>query len=244
MKPAIVFVWIFMFMLQPGFSQKRISRQDLIKWEKQNFDTARKYRDATGMQTSLLRLITLEGESSAYKDTLARLYFETGSFVPLKVLSEELLSKNPGKETYLFYLGMVYEKEGDIKKAISYFEKLYEKNHAPQTGYHLARLQYQLKRSAEAYSTLQSIDTTALSLKQYDLFPGPKNSQQKVPLKAGYYYLLGMASYDLHNPSMALKYFRKASGIYPDFYLAKQNAAALELQLNKKAETQTNKSGK
>ncbi len=224
----LVLIFILEIPAQDKVTKKRIEQ------EKKTFALARKYSDVGVMQNALMRIIAAEGERSVYKDTLAALYHQTGQFLSLLPLAEELHQQQPKNETYLYYKALALEKTNRLKEAVDVYQQLYDLNQKVETGYHLGKLQYAMKRPAEAYVTFNRLNPDAFKEGDFDLLPAGQNKSQKVPVKAAYFYYLGMTAYDLHNHEMALKFFEKALEVFPDFVLAKQNKQALEISLNQK----------
>jgi tetratricopeptide (TPR) repeat protein len=197
-------------------------------------ELAKKYNDSGVYKNTLYELIAIEGENSPYKDTLADYYFNSGEFISFLLLNDERLKKHPDNTDYMLKQALAFEQIGNIKKAVEYFEKVYAvRPDDLKTGFQLAWNQYQLKRIDETYRTLMSMKDKPFPENVFVKIPGVQNKIINVPLKAAYYNLLGLTSYDLHNLDMAVKYFDEALKIHPDFELAKQNKAAVELMKQK-----------
>ncbi len=234
---------IFVFLVL-GFStlwSQKMTKDKMIELEKKILKEAASYNDIGAYKTALFHLIALEGEHSTYKDTLAELYFRTGEYISLLPLIDELLSTQPENKRYLEMQATAYEKLGDQKKAIASLEKLFELMPGnAAVGYRLAWNQYLLKRIEEAYTTLISFKDQKFPADLVVRFPTTNNQFEQVPLKAAYYNLLGLVTYDLHNLDLAMKYFDEALKVYPDFSGAKQNKEAVKLM---KAKLQSKKKG-
>ncbi len=230
---TLLSIFLVSFFIQKLPAQDRVTKKR-IEQEKKTFVLARKYMDVGAMQNALMRIIAAEGDHSTYRDTLAALYEQTGQFLSLLPLAEDLLKQDPKNETYLYYKALALEKTKRLKEAVDAYQQLFDLNKKVETGYHLGKLQYAMKRSAEAYATFSALHPDDFKEGEFDLLPAGNNQSQKVPVKAAYYYYLGMTAYDLHNPEMAVKFFGKALEVYPDFALAKQNKQALEISLKQK----------
>ncbi len=225
--------FILSFLLVTVLHAQKMTVEKTIATEKKVLSLASRYNDITAYKSALFRLIALEGEQSGYKDTLAELYFRTGEFVSLLPLTKELLTKNPDNKRYLSMQVAAYEQLGDLKNAIETLEKLHALLPGDvRVGYQLAWDQYLLKRIDEAYATLIKMKDQQFPEDAVVAFPVGKKAE-RVPLKAAYYNLLGLVTYDLHNLDLALQYFDKALKVYPDFAGAKQNKAAVELMKKK-----------
>jgi len=239
MKKIIVLLISFGFYgLLPA---QKLTLEKYIDLKKSELQAAGRYGDIQVYKNTLYDLIVAEPANKAWKDSLAVLYFQTGSYPQVIALTTELLQSDPGNEKYLRMQGESYEALGDLKKAIEIFEKLAAKH--PDDAvlhYRLAWDQYNLKRSEEAYNTLLAIKDAQFPDVKVNMPAGVKK-WQAVPLKAAYYNLLGLTAYDLHNLDLAVQYFDQALKEYPDFVSAKQNKAAVELMKAKLAQPADNK---
>ena len=229
---------LFIMSLNHSFAQK-LYKKDLLNLEKQVYKEATENYDIDAAKNAVYRIIALEGENSTYLDTLAYIYFNQRNYLSCLKVSDKILKKGE-KLDILGLKAVSLENLNAIKEAIDVYEKLYQQKKEAYMAYKLAQLQQQLKRSAEAYSTLKSGENLQFSDTHYITFPGAKKGEvQKVPFKAAYYNLMALTSYDLHNYDMAIKYFEEALKIYPDFFVAKQNKQAIEL-MKKKLEAGSN----
>ncbi len=240
MKKLILSLLIIIWFGLPGFSQK-ITKQSLLATYKQKMELAKKYNDVVGYKTALFDIISLEGTGSVYMDTLADYYFKSGELVSFILLTDDLIEKRPDDMNLLLKQAVAYENLGNRKEAVKLYEQIYSRQpDNMNVGFQLAWNQYQLKRIEEANQTLMSMKDKKFPEKVMVLMPGVKNKNEQVPLKAAYYNLLGLVSYDLHNLDAAIQYFDEALKIYPPFDMAKQNKAALEL-MKKKLESEPEK---
>ncbi len=219
-------IWTF------SYGQK-LSVSKYLDNQKKILQLAQKYNDKEAYRTALYEILAVEKGRSTYKDTLARFYFNNGEFVSFLLVSNEILKQKPGDENLLLQQGVAYEKIGNLKKAVEKYEQVFEKQ--PQNvklGYILAWTQYQLKRVDEAFGTLMKLQKLNFPDEKV-ILPGPNNQGETVPLKAAYFNLLGLVSYDLHNLPMAENYFGEALKIFPDFQSAKQNKEAIRIMIEK-----------
>ena len=232
MKKIIVLM-AGLLMIQTVTAQK-LTKKSYSALLKNKLELAKKYNDSEVFKNTLYELISIEGENTPYKDTLADFYFKTGEYVSFLLLNDERLKRHPGNTDYMLNQAVAYEKIGNLKKAVEYFEKVYAaRPDDMKTGFQLAWNQYQLKRVDETYRTLMSMKDKPFPEKVFVKIPGVQNKIINVPLKAAYYNLLGLTSYDLHNLDMAVKYFDEALKIHPGFESAKQNKAAVEMMKQK-----------
>jgi len=231
MKKFLI-AWLIIGTSFSVFAQK-LTVKSYLEYQKNLLEKAKKFADKEAYRNALYEIITIEGDGSPYLDSLAHFYFLDGEMVSFILVSDELLKRNPDNDALLLQQAIAYEKLGNLKKAVELYEKVF--NRQPdnvQLGYILAWDQYQLKRIDEAYATLMKLKDKTFPHVQVQI-PGLNNQAETVPLEAAYYNLLGLVSYDLHNLDMASQYFAKALEIHPDFQLAKQNKAAIDLMRQK-----------
>ena len=230
----VVFI-LSILLTQLSFGQK-VTHASLLQLKKDIYSEALKNYDLDVAKNALYHIIKLEGESSTYVDSLAYVYFNQKNYLSCLQVSNKILKKGE-KLNVLEMKAVSLENLNAPKEAISSYEKIFAQKKTPLTAYKLANLQHEIKRTAEAFSTLRAAEKMKFPEKGAITFPGPKKGQvQNVPFKAAYYNLLAMVSYDLHSYDMAIKYFDEALKVYPKFFVAKQNKEAVAL-MKKKLET-------
>lgn len=188
------------------------------------------YGDGLTAINALHQIIAIEGEKSTYKDTLAVTYFKTSNFLSCHLIAKELLNKKPTDLVLLELNATSLQQLNAAKEAIDAFEKLFVLSKNKYHGYQLATLQYGIKRLAEAQTTINQTQTCE-DLKDIELqFNIDKNQTQKVPLNAAILNMKGLITYELNDKISAKTAFEEALKISPEFALAKQNKAAIELE--------------
>ncbi len=238
-KKIILLIFVF---LNTIISAQKLHKNDLLNLEKNIYKQSVRNYDLETAKNSVYHIMALEGENSTYLDSLAYIYFSQKNFLSYVSVADQILKKEE-KLPILERKAIALEKLGAIKEAIAVYEKVYAQKKDVQVAYKLAGLQHQLKRTAEAYSTLKSAEQLKFPEKTFLPFPSSeKNKQQRVPFKAAYDNLLAMIAYDLHNYDVSLHYFEEALKVFPDFFVAKQNKNAIavmkqKLEGNKKQQT-------
>ncbi len=215
-----------------SFGQK-LYKKDLLDLQKKTYKLAIQNYDLEAAKNSVYQILAIEGEQSVYQDSLAYIYFNQKNYVSYITIADKILKKSE-KMDILERKAIALENLGAIKEAVTVYEKVFAQKKLPIVAYKLGKLQHQLKRSAEAFATLRSMENEKFPEKALLPFPGAKKGQQQsIPLKAAYLNLLGMVSYDLHSYEMAIKYFDQALKVHPDFFVAKQNKSAIEMMIKK-----------
>lgn len=216
-----------------GIAQKNKSDNKIPDLDKIVYKNALKYNDPITAINTLHRIIATEGDNSVYKDSLAVVYFNTNNFVSSYLVSEELLKNKPNNIALLEINAISLQNIGDAKKAVTAFETLFKLSKNQYHGYQLAVLQNSIKRLGEAQIT---IDQTLKCEELKDLvlqFTIDKEKNQNVPLKAAIFNLKGLVAYELKDFVTAKSAFQDALVVFPEFELAKQNAAAITIETEK-----------
>jgi tetratricopeptide (TPR) repeat protein len=185
------------------------------------------YNDAATAINSMHTIIALEGANSSYKDSLALTYFRAKNFVSCHLLTKELLQKTPNNLALLEINAISLQNLRATKEAITAYETLFAKTNNMYHGYQLANLQFDIKRLAEANTTITKVLSCNVLENALLQFNVDKETTQQVPLKAAAYNLQGLLAFQLKDTAMAASAFKAALEITPDFALAKQNREAL-----------------
>lgn len=196
------------------------------------YANAVKYSDVNTAISAAHDLLSLEGESSSYKDTLAGLYYQAGNYYSCHLICNELL-KNKTNDTLLLALDAFSLKNlGAKKDAIDAYEKLFALSKNQVHGYQLAYLQYEIMRLAESNITINKA-LSCQPTKAEITFDKNDKSTQAVPLTAALYNLKGLVLYGLKDEAESKKAFDEALKIQPDFETAELNRKSIEA-INKK----------
>ncbi|MCD4665491.1 MAG: hypothetical protein K8R68_09475 [Bacteroidales bacterium] len=189
------------------------------------YQKALKYGDANTAINSLLYIITTEGDQSAYRDSLAFLYFNVGRYASCELVCREILKSENDKAGILEMMAISQKSLGKTIEAISSYEKLLPLTNNIYHAYNLAELQYTIKRLGEAYITIQIAEQSECTENDKISFNMGQNQTQQVQLKAAIYNLKGLIEYELdpENKDVARQSFEKALQIEPEFLLAKNN---------------------
>ncbi len=197
---------------------------------------AQAYADGATIVTALHQIIAFEGANSTYKDSLAVTYYKMNNYFSCHLVAKELLEKKPTNLVLLELDALSLQQLNANKEAITIYEKLFALSKNKFHGYQLAVLQQSIKRLAEAQATINQV-ATCEDIKGLELeFPKDKNQTQKIVLNAAIQNLKGLIAYELKDSTAAKIAFQEALKISPDFALAKQNVAALELEISKPVE--------
>ncbi len=193
------------------------------------YKNALKYNDIQSAIYATQSIIAREGENSTFKDTLAILYYNSNNLVSCHLLCKELLVKKPSDKVLLELNAISLSSVGSALDAIGAYEALFSATKNRFHGYQLAKLQFGVKRLAEAMVTLNYCLAQTETLKATVPFDIKDNQKQDVPLDAAIHNLKGLVSYELKDSPTAIKSFEEAIKIFPDFETAQSNKQSLEL---------------
>lgn len=193
----------------------------------QVYALAMRYRDyPTAIQALYYQLIE-EPNNMALKDSLASLYFMSGMNLQALTVALEVLEAEPKNSKMLEMAGIIYSAQ-NVKKALEYYERLYEISQQPYHLYQICALQYGLKRESELLENLQRlINHSETTTKTVNIQLSERESQD-VKIKAAAYNVLGMVYLDKGDKPAAEQAFQQALTIEPNFALPKNNLEHLK----------------
>jgi len=166
-------------------------------------------------------------DSMSYKDTLANLYFIRGQFYQTIALGKDILNKNPNDLRMQELVGASDQNVNNLKEALDYYQKIYNKTHDLFHLYQIASLQFGLTRVGECNQTIDQILADTGSVHQKIQITVGQGQQQAVPYKAAALNIRGVIAKGLNQNDIAKKAFSDALAVDPDFILAKGNLADL-----------------
>lgn len=166
-------------------------------------------------------------DSLSYKDTLANLYFIRGQFYQTIALGKDILKKNPDDLRMQELVGASDQNVNNLKEALDYYQKIYNKTHDLFHLYQIASLQFGLARVGECNQTIDQILADTGSVHQKIQITVGQGQQQAVPYKAAALNIRGVIAKGLSQNDVAKKAFQDALAVDPDFVLAKGNLADL-----------------
>lgn len=218
-----------------AFGQKKKNKQasnaPQIETYKKVYAMALQNGDAAVALNSLYFIIAEEGNKSSYKDSLAFLYFDMGSFAQCERVAAEIVRdnadsiENKQKLTMLEILALSQASLGKTKEAIGSFERLLSKTNEMYHAYRLAELQFNYKRIGEAFQSITLAEKLTNSMQAPVRIDMGNNQIQEVKLEAAIQNLKGYIILQEYpeRKAEAITAFAKALEIQPEFLLAKNN---------------------
>jgi tetratricopeptide (TPR) repeat protein len=202
------------------------STKKQVEFEWKVYESAMEHNDRTTAIGSLNRIITLEKYNADALDTLCQMYLNAGlNNAALKVATRANNVRESDATTKV--LGKANKDLGNHEQALLHYNKLVEKS--PQdleVLYGLAFCNINLGKANEAVPFIQRIvehpESASIAMKEFY-----QNANQYVPYKAVALNMLGFLQSQAGQNEAAIKSYRAALSVFPDYYLAKNNLRIL-----------------
>ncbi len=243
----LICIFIFAFCTKLITAQKGKSKNsDASKADIENLTYAQgmKYGDPGVTINSLYILIVKHPENIGYKDSLARIYFQLGSYNQCLRVCDDIYKSRPDDTTTLRMMAMSHQSLGHFTEAITTYEKVILLTSNIYDIYQKAALEYRIKRLQESKISIEMVIGRAGENDKITLYIDQDNKQE-VPLRAAAFNLYGMIARDFNDTASARFLFQKALELSPEFYFANANLKALdEASMDKKDPMMDNKKRK
>lgn len=192
------------------------------------YKQARVFNDYTTAISAAHSILVRDPSKTEYYDSLLMLYFESARYPQAVDLASYMLQKFPDNQKYLEVMARSFQSAGKYQQAEQVFKRLREVTSDPNYDYQLATMFFNAgdMKQAETYAQIllktPKIDTSTVKLLSGQV------GEQKIPLTAAIYNLIGSVRYRERNISAARDAFEKALSIDSSFYLAKENLSKLK----------------
>ncbi|WKK64765.1 tetratricopeptide repeat protein [Lutimonas zeaxanthinifaciens] len=198
------------------------SKEESIAIEKEIIKNAKRFGDQNVATYSMYKLISLEGENSTYKDSLAYIYFSTRKYASCFLMANEVLERDPKNQAILELKAISLESIGALDKSMEAYSELFALSNNNYHGYNVAKLQLSMNKFEEAYATIKKVETLNDTGKVQVNFSINQNHTQQIELLAAIPYLKGVIEEELNKIPEAKSSYEKALKIQPEFVLAKE----------------------
>lgn len=188
------------------------------------------------------QIMELDASATGFRDTLAYLYFNKGSYVQALLIGNEIVAADESNAGILEVVALSQQNLGLAKDALSSYEKLNRLQPDIYNLYTIATLQFALKRYGECSTTIDALLQSEGNTQPIKITDNNGQSQE-VPLKAAALNMLGVMALEMQQTEVAVKSFQEALKVAPDFALAKGNLGKV-LQNNNPNNTGGNNIGK
>lgn len=196
------------------------------------YEKSKALSDAATAITSLSYLLVENPTKyAAYADTLAMVYQNTGNYIQCANLVNELLKKDPEKESLLAMKALSLKQLGLSTESADLYNRLYAKTNQYSYGLELVQLQLGLQRLAECIGTANRLTNQEIPAEAKITVPTVDNqSTQPVGVKAFVHYVEGLAHNLAKDDAKAKASIQKAIDLEAEFALAKNALATLSKQ--------------
>lgn len=213
-----------------------------LEMNKSIYKQALNYGDYNTAIYAVYQIMALDANAAGYRDTLAYLYFNKGSYVQALLVGNEIMADNENNAGILEVVALSEQNLGLVKDALSSYEKLNKLQPDIYNLYTIATLQFALKRYGECSATIDGL-LQAEGNNQPIKITDNTGQSQEVPLKAAALNMLGVMALEMQQTEVAVKSFQEALKVAPDFALAKGNLAKV-MQNNNAGTNGNNEGGK
>lgn len=226
---------MLLFVTTMGSAQVNEERAASLK---KVYQQALRYNDLAVATYATHEIISLGEKYKSWRDTLMRLYFSQERYGPTILVAEELSAEMPDNQGLLEVQAIAWRRMGAEKKALTVYERLYEKTQDIFDLYQIATLQYRLGRIVECGTTLTAIEEHP-KFAEADMSISKTDGVQVVPLEAAVLNIRGLLAMGVNKYEVAQQLFAKALEVAPDFELAMGN-----MQLNQQKMEENDKGAK
>ena len=150
--------------------------------EKQKLKQALVYGDQSVATNTMYNIIAIEGDKSAYKDSLAYLYFNRQSYLSCYLSVTDALKNKPNNVEMLEMSAFSLESLGAKEKALEAYQNLLSKTNNNFHAYKVAILQLELNKFEEADVSIKKADQLPDDGKSTITFPINKKYSQNICL--------------------------------------------------------------
>jgi len=215
-----------------SFAQSReVAPGDSVPWElrKQAFiyNTATLFNDPVAARMALYNLIAENPGNVPLYDSLALLYLQYNQNASAALTAQQALRINPNDFFATEIAATSFEQLGVKDKALTYYEKLYLNNSDVSTLYKIAFLQYELKRFAEAYASLDIVIGDPRAENNIITFPTADGQGQNVSLKISAHRVKAMILETQGDVDGAKKKYLEVLEMQPGFQVVQQQLREL-----------------
>ena len=195
-----------------------------------------KFGDARTAIEAIYGLMAIHPDSTKYVDSLATLYYISGSYGQALTAAKLSYASKPSSMKYLEIIASSEQKLGMAKEAIEHYDKLFKTTQKLFYAYQEAVLEYSIQRYGECMGNLDFLIQNKDAATEKIQIPNSNTTLQEVPLKAAALNLAGIVYEEQKENVKAKENFKKALDISPDFVLAKNNLENIDKEKTEKTE--------
>ncbi len=186
------------------------------------------YADYTAAIMALYYWIADEPQNLALKDSLATLYFMTGSNSQAVLIGQEILKADPTNRKNLEMVAIAYSRMGMLKQSLDHYTPLYAQTRNPRHLYQITVLEYKLQRLGECELHARELADHSQAATETVTIAVGENQNENVKLRAVALNILGVVAQERGRKEEARVLFQQASEADPQFSLPRNNLAQLD----------------
>lgn len=215
-----------------GKTKAPVQQSHAENLHKKTYRQALQYGDATTAINSLYYIIVGEGDS-AYKDSLAMLYFNIGMYAQCERVCNEL---DTNSEPVMQMLAYSQKALGITLPALESFQALAAKTQNKLHAYELANLQLLVERYVEFDNTITQAKDWQNGKEGKVFIQTTAQKGQQVPVGAALLHLSAIKEANKKNYAQSAKIYEEALALFPEFELAKANMETIKkLKIEKRS---------
>jgi Flp pilus assembly protein TadD len=186
------------------------------------------YADYSAAILALYYWMADEPQNLALKDSLATLYFMTGSNTQAVMIGQEILKADPTNRKNLEMVAIAYSRMGLLKQSLDYYTPLYAQTRNPKHLYQIAVLEYKLQRLGECELHARELADHGQAATETVVVTVGENQTETVKLRAVALNILGVLAQERGRKEEARLLFQQATEADPQFSLPRNNLAQLD----------------
>lgn len=220
MKKAIVVIFALVIMA----SCTKDNGQEMAK---KLYETAQKNLDPNTAKVALNQLLIYDSTNLVNKDSLARLYMQTGNYKAGTDLAQVIIESGSPDTKLIETTALAYQQLGEKEKAEGLVDMLMSNTDNPKYLYQKMVLQYEkgdvIMFDSISNQLLSRIETDSLAAKQTILLPDPASgANQNIPIKAATLFVIGNNAFEKEKDvRKAVNYFQQSVQEYDQFQMAR-----------------------
>lgn len=229
MKVKTVFIVVF-GLLVVGCGENDKQLQTATKLYKQ----ALKNQDASTAKLALNQLLVLDSTNLAYKDSLSRIYMQSGNFKSGLKYAEAVYNEGKANSKLKENMALAYQQTGESEKAEKFINNLFDETKDNKYLYQKLVMHYengnQIMFDSLSTDILRQVENDSILANTNVPMPGPVSGvQQMVPMKAATLFLVGNNALEREeNVNKAVSYLQQSIQEFGQFEMPRYVLMELE----------------
>jgi len=192
------------------------------------YNNALQYADYSAAIMALYYWMAEEPNRLDLKDSLATIYFTTGSNTQAVLLGQEILKSEPNNLKNLEMVAIAYSRLGLMKQALESYENLFRLTESARHLYQICVLEFKLERFGECEQHARALIAHPKATEELIGIGVGENQMEQVKAKAAALNVLGVLAKERKQYAEARQLFQAASEADPQFSLPRGNLADMD----------------